>query len=67
MQITGVICYAIKYNREIRFTEKHRELIELALDKRLSLALDESKPILLNAFEMVHLKLLVIAIAKEKS
>ena len=49
------------------FSVRHRELIELALDTRLRLVNDETKPILLNAFEMVHLKLLVIAIAKEKA
>ena len=49
------------------FSVRHKKLIELALDTRLALVNDETKPILLNAFEMVHLKLLVIAIAKEKA
>ena len=65
--MAGVICYACKYNRKMVFSVRHKELIELALDTRLRLVNDETKPILLNAFEMVHLKLLVIAIAKEKA
>ena len=46
---------------------QHKQLIEMVLDARLNLATHETNPVLLNAFEMVHLKLLAIAVAKEKA
>ena len=47
------------------FSPSHRQLIEMVLDNRLALASREKQPILLNAHELVHLKLLAISVSKE--
>ena len=39
----------------------------MVLDARLSLATREAQPILLNAHEIVHLKLMAISLAKEQA
>jgi len=67
LQIAGIICHSCKYNRRIWFSMKDKKLIEIVLDTRLNLATRETSPTLLNAFELVHLKLLAISIAKEQA
>ena len=44
-----------------------KEFIEDVLDQRLEMATREVKPLLLNVFELVSLKLVAISISKEQA
>ena len=67
LKIAGVICHACKYMRQLPFNGLHKRLIAMVLDARLTRATLETQPILLNAHELVHLKLVAISLAKEQA
>ena len=67
LKIAGIITYADKYSRKSKFEPSMKEFIEDVLDQRLEMATREVKPLLLNVFELVSLKLVAISISKEQA
>ena len=67
LQVTGLITYSIKHLRAGKFDKNHVQLISKAVDQRLDLATRAKDPILLNAHELISLKLLAIGLAKDQA
>ena len=67
LQVAGLIAYSNKHLRADRFDKPHQRLFDKVIDQRLNHATQTNDPILLNAFELVSLKLLAIGLAKDQA
>ena len=67
IQVAGLITYSSKIIRRDKLGENQVSLITRAIEERHKLATTEIMPILLNAHELVSLKLLAIGLAKDQA
>ena len=67
LQVTGLITYSLKHVRAGKLDKNHMRLITKTVDQRLHFATRAENPILLNAYELISLKLLAIGLAKDQA